>query len=411
MRILIFGGSGFIGGELSKYLTLLKAEVVIFARSRPKNNNYSEFIKWDFDSKLTPESIKGAEVAVHLAYDSNDLDKTYKATLACISALKKHGVKNQIFFSSYSANKEAYSEYGKHKYKIERKLSEDITIVRPGLVIGNGGIYQKIKQSLIRTIFYPIFITEFKVPVINIEDLVEKIYLIIQNKKTPRVVNLFEHKLMRLNELIFEIVKNKEIKIGIYMPIIFTVVLLMINKYNNSGLTLDNFKGLVFNQKTTKKSTLKKAFPYQENNLTNNKHKFKSHFLEYAANGLFFSLLALLLQFVITNILLNSNHYFVYSAVIVYIFLTLVNYRMQKFWIFFQEPRFKSIKLFFVVNIISLALLVYVNNMLFIFESKLGFKYISLNFNYFLSLLIISPCTFLLQSLWTFPFNSRRKIL
>jgi hypothetical protein len=216
---------------------------------------------------------------------------------------------------------------------------------------------------------------------------------------------------MRLNELIFEIVKNKEIKIGIYMPIIFTVALLRINKYNNNGLTLDNFKGLVFNQKITKESTLKKAFPYQENNVTNNKHKLKSYILEYAANGLFFSLLALLLQFVITSIFLNSNHYFIYSAVIVYIFLALINYRMQKFWIFYQEPKFKSLQLFLVVNIISLALLVYTQKVLLIFESMLGFKYVSLNFNYFLSLLIVSPCAFLFHSLWTFPYNSRRKIL
>ena len=410
MRVLIFGGSGFIGGELSKYLMMRKAEVVIFARSSTVNKNYSEFIKWDFNSKLTLEDIKGTDVAIHLANDNNDLKKTYKGTLACISALKKHGVKNQIFFSSYSANKEALSEYGKFKYKIERKLTEDITIVRPGLVIGNGGIYQKIKKNLLEKVAYPIFITEFKVPVINIEDLVEEIYLIIQNKKKPGEVNIFEPNFMRLNELIFEIVKNKKNKIAIYMPITLAVILLQINKYFNNGLTLDNFKGLVFNQKSPKESTLKKAFPYQENNVTINRYNIKSSIIEYGANGLFFSFLAVLLQFFINSIFFNSNHNFMYSAVFVYIFLALVNYRMQKLWIFYQEPNFKSFKLFFAVNIISLVFLVYINKMLFIFESKLGSEYISLNFNYFLSLLLVSPCTFLLQSFWTFPNNTRRKI-
>ncbi len=385
-----------------------KAEVVIFARSPTVSKNYSEFIKWDFNSKLTLEDIKGTDVAIHLAHDNKDLKKTYKGTLACISALKKHGVKNQIFFSSYSANKKALSEYGKLKYKIERKLTEDITIVRPGLVIGNGGVYQKIKKNLLEKVAYPIFITEFLVPVINIEDLVEEIYLIIQNKKKLRQVNIFETNFMRLNELIFEIVKNKKIKIGIYMPITFAVILLQINKYANNGLTLDNFKGLVFNQK---KLTLKKALPYQENSVTNNKYNLKPYIIEYAANGLFFSLLAVLLQFVINSIFLKSNYNFMYSAVIVYILLTFINYRMQKFWIFYQEPKFKSLQLFFAVNIISLAFLVYINHILFIFESKLGPEYIFPNFNFFLSLLLVSPCTFLLQSFWTFPTNTRSKIL
>jgi nucleoside-diphosphate-sugar epimerase len=411
MRILIFGGSGFIGGELSKYLMIRKAEVVIFARSSNVNKNYSEFVKWDFNSKLTLEKIKGADVAIHLAHDNKDLKKTYNGTLACISALKKHGVKNQIFFSSYSANKEALSEYGKLKYKIEKKLTEDITIIRPGLVIGNGGVYQKIKKNLLERLFYPIFITEFKVPVINIEDLVEEIYLIIQNKKKPREVNIFEPNFIRLNELIFEIVKNKKNKIGIYMPITFAVILLQINKNANSGLTLDNFKGLVFNQKKPKESNLKRARPYQENKVINNHYKLKASIIEYAVNGLFFSLLAVLLQFVIDSIFLKSNQNFMYSAVIIYILLTLVNYRIQKFWIFYQEPKFKTIQLFFAVNIISLFFLVYINNFLFIFESRLGSEYIYPNFNFFLSLLLVSPCTFLLQSFWTFPNNTRRKLL
>ncbi len=388
-----------------------KAEVVIFARSPTVSKNYSEFIKWDFNSKLTLEDIQGTDVAIHLAHDNKDLKKTYKGTLACISALKKHGVKNQIFFSSYSANKKALSEYGKLKYKIERKLTEDITIVRPGLVIGNGGVYQKIKKTLLEKVAYPIFITEFIVPVINIENLVEEIYLIIQKKEKPREVNIFKPNFMRLNELIFEIVKNKKNKIGIYMPITFAVILLQINKYANNGLTLDNFKGLVFNQKKPKKSTLKKALPYQENSVTNNKYNLNPYIIEYAANGLFFSLIALLLQFVINSIFLKSNYYFMYSGVIVYILLTLINYRMQKFWIFYQEPKFKSMQLFFAVNIISLAFLFYINDILFIFESKLGPEYISPNFNFFLSLLLVSPFTFLLQSFWTFPTNTRSKIL
>ena len=64
--------------------------------------------------------------------------------------------------------------------------------------------YQGIKKNLLERLPYPIFITEFKVPVINIEDLVEEIYLIIQNKKKPREVNIFEPNFMRLNELIFD---------------------------------------------------------------------------------------------------------------------------------------------------------------------------------------------------------------
>lgn len=409
MRILIFGGSGFIGAELSKYLTLHKAEVVIFARSPPKNNNYSEFVKWSFDSKLTQELIKDADAAIHLANDTKDLKKTYYGTLACISELRKHGVKYQMFMSSYSASKEALSEYGQLKYKIEKKLSADITIIRPGLVIGSGGIYQKIKKTLLNNLFYPIFITEYEVPVIAIGKLCKEIYSIIQNKKKPSEVNIFEHKFIRLNQLIFNIVKNKKNKIGIYLPIILTLIVIKLNEFFKNGISLDNFRGLILNQRVKKISAFKPIRSCKENQADNNQITKKTYILEYLINGFFFSLLASCFQALMCYLFIDSKiNLFVYSAAIIYILLTIINYQIQKFWIFYQKPSDESFYVFIIVNIISLWLIIYINKALILFEFREDIKFISLNFNYFLSLIFVAPVTFLLQSLWTFAPTSRR---
>ena len=57
-------------------------------------------------------------------------------------------MKKQIFVSSYSAHKDAVSNYGKTKYQVEEyfRSLDHFEIIRPSLVIGDGGIFGRMKD-------------------------------------------------------------------------------------------------------------------------------------------------------------------------------------------------------------------------------------------------------------------------
>src|SRR6185295_13991836 len=67
------------------------------------------------------------------------------------------GVARQLFISSPSAQPHAPSEYGRVKYTLERWfLDAGHLVVRPGLVIGRGGLFARQRAALLRTPLVPL---------------------------------------------------------------------------------------------------------------------------------------------------------------------------------------------------------------------------------------------------------------
>lgn len=66
-------------------------------------------------------------------------------TIALAEAARMAGVTRQVFVSSLSARPDATSEYGRTKLEIEAHFHDHSdVIVRPGMVIGNGGVFGRI---------------------------------------------------------------------------------------------------------------------------------------------------------------------------------------------------------------------------------------------------------------------------
>jgi len=67
-KIVIFGGSGFLGVNLAKDLIQKDYEVIIVSRNRPKENGLWEYVEWDGQNLgKWVESINNAEAFVNLA--------------------------------------------------------------------------------------------------------------------------------------------------------------------------------------------------------------------------------------------------------------------------------------------------------------------------------------------------------
>src|SRR5262249_28223736 len=95
--------------------------------------------------------LSAFDAVVHLAFDmrKGQSDTNYKGTIRLVEAAKRSGVIRQIFVSSYSARPDAISEYGQVKYRLERYfIDAGYEIIRPGLVLGNGGIVARITHAL-----------------------------------------------------------------------------------------------------------------------------------------------------------------------------------------------------------------------------------------------------------------------
>jgi nucleoside-diphosphate-sugar epimerase len=181
MRVLITGAAGFIGSHLVQACTAHSYEVIALSRSSKHTpGGVAKSFHWSFGDPLPADPVQDVNCAIHLAHDFDGEDgarRTIESTLSVVAALRLGGVPRQLFFSSYSAGEDAPSLYGKTKLMIERAFEhqEDIIIVRPGLVLGEGGIYGRIRRLAPTALIIPLPDGgNGKIPIIGIGDLCER---------------------------------------------------------------------------------------------------------------------------------------------------------------------------------------------------------------------------------------------
>jgi len=162
MVIAVTGASGFIGGQLVNYLAQ-QHTVIALKRGLDNTNlpNVEERL-FDLTQPETFENIAGADALVHCAYiefsakNKEASNQNIEGTLALANICKEKSI-HFVFLSSMSAHADALSEYGKHKFTIERKLSgKGQTIIRPGLVIGNSDLFYNIKNVIAKSSIIPL---------------------------------------------------------------------------------------------------------------------------------------------------------------------------------------------------------------------------------------------------------------
>ena len=177
MKIFITGIDGFLGGEMAR--TLISSGHAVGGSSRQTMP-----LGEPFDDSV----FSGIDIVIHAAHDARPGagETNVRGIRAWLEAAAARGVQRQIFLGSYSSLPDSPSEYGRTKHTLEQIfLSAGGTVLRPGLVIGNGGLFAR-QQAALRKAFVAPVISGGKDPVavIALHHFLEALEVVVSRERT-----------------------------------------------------------------------------------------------------------------------------------------------------------------------------------------------------------------------------------
>lgn len=153
--VLITGAGGFIARRLAQ--TLHTAQIRVLGASS------SATAGLPFTARVFPASLgdtllpaltaEPVDALVHtaLADGPDALRRNVDGTARWMDEARAAGVALQIFLSTLSAEKDALSDYGRAKWTLqERFIGAGEVVFRLGVVVGDGGMYARIRTSATR---------------------------------------------------------------------------------------------------------------------------------------------------------------------------------------------------------------------------------------------------------------------
>jgi NADH dehydrogenase len=198
VKVFISGIGGYLGSSLDKHLRLKGVEVVGSSHALPRGEKGDHPCGRVYHRTLEmapdPLWFQNCDAIIHCAYDPKpgSGEKNIQSTKRLAEVGRQAGVRHQIFFSSHSAREDSASDYGRQKWALERHFLEtDQLVLRPGMVIGPGGIFATNAKIIMGApiIFLP---RPRLVPVyyISHEDLMASVLMVLESE-TRGAMNLF----------------------------------------------------------------------------------------------------------------------------------------------------------------------------------------------------------------------------
>jgi len=222
VRCFITGISSFLGAQLAQRLVAGGWAVggSVRRQGSPIPTGAFPVATIRLGEPFDKELFSGVNLVVHCAHDfgTDGFERNTMGTQTLHAAAKLSDVRRQIYVSSYSARPDALSRYGRTKYELEQFfLRQGATIVRPGLVIGTGGMFGRMMRALLKSPVIPLVDGGLDlVPVIGIRDFVQAMMVILHNSGR-NVYNLFNREqvsVRSLSERICRLAGRKPLFVG-----------------------------------------------------------------------------------------------------------------------------------------------------------------------------------------------------
>jgi NADH dehydrogenase len=164
MKVLVTGGTGFVGTHLVNRLLNRGHQVAVLARDpRRTRNRYNRPVETVPGDVLEPESLsaaaEGRDAVVHLVgiiheEGSQTFDRMHReAAENAIAAAERAGARRYLHMSAMGASESSPSEYGRTKAAGEKAVRASKlawTIVRPSIIFGPGDGFVSLLATIVR---------------------------------------------------------------------------------------------------------------------------------------------------------------------------------------------------------------------------------------------------------------------
>lgn len=261
MKILITGGTGFIGNALIERLLKENKKICVLVRDIEKAKKFSWFSKIEIfegcleDFSSLKKATKDIDVVYHCAALMGDFDVKYEkmkeinvqGTKKLLEACKLNKVKKFIHISSVAAMGKVplnatediicnpITDYDKSKFASEIVVKEfciqnkiPFVIIRPSMVYGPGEIKNKVKmfQYIQRGYFRIIGKGDNFVDLVYIDDLIDAIISASKSKKATNQIYIISGDYqITMNKFISLIAKYMGVKEPKHIPLIFARII------------------------------------------------------------------------------------------------------------------------------------------------------------------------------------------
>jgi uncharacterized protein YbjT (DUF2867 family) len=246
--IAVTGANGFIGKELIRFLSTKGYVVKALVHKMPDQQLTGvKYIVYDLAIQPAAEIFNDVTVLIHLAFqfekppaNENDIN------VSAAQFLKSIAIPQYIFISSFSATPQNPSYYGTCKLQLEQVFANDC-IVRPGLVLGNGGLFKRLCLQLQKSSMVPL-IAGGRQPfqTICLNDFVEAIEKLIEQEQRG-VIHLANPEHTTYKKLMQLLAGHLHKKIY-FIPIPVLLIRMLIwltQKLQQPIITQDNLDGLL----------------------------------------------------------------------------------------------------------------------------------------------------------------------
>ena len=131
-HIIITGGGGYIGRSLIDFFLKIDCYKLSILTTNLKKNKYNgiKFYKWKLGESFpsTISEVDKKTTLIHLAHEWSDLKDdelniNYSGTLKLFKTAQQSNIKNILFSSSISSQRDANNVYGRIKNRIEDNKS------------------------------------------------------------------------------------------------------------------------------------------------------------------------------------------------------------------------------------------------------------------------------------------------
>jgi len=251
--VLVTGVTGFLGFHLATHLATRGFHVVGStsrdAGLRVATPGVERKVVLRLEGALDPGVVRGVDAVIHGAWDlrPGTLRANVEGTARLVEAARAAGVTHQVFMSTCSAHPAAVSEYGRGKLLAQQHvLRRGQAAVRLGLVIGPGGLFQRLSDTVAHHRLVPLLDGgRGAMPVLALADFLQALGEIVERQLTG-LFTLFNPDPVMLRDVVLAIARAAQRR-SLLVPVPSSLLVGPLWLLGRVGITLpvsvDNVRG------------------------------------------------------------------------------------------------------------------------------------------------------------------------